>query len=232
MSATGRRDIRLKDDFYQTPPWAFEWFEEMLQHYVPTNRGPATILEPGAGSGNLVRELHRAFPDATIVAVEKRPECREMLYEAGAEHVVIGDLEDPAVQANVGGLGPYELVLGNPPYGGAKWISKGVQNPHYQLWLRFLRISLGMTEPWSRVAFLLRTGVLEGADRNEWIRTHVPDVHVFPKRPKFTGTGSDSATYAWMVWRDEESDRGTVMVMRHLGDINKKTGRTVRCQPR
>ena len=58
MSATGRRDIRLKDDFYQTPPWAFEWFEDLLDAYagIPD---PVTILEPGAGIGGLVRELHR-----------------------------------------------------------------------------------------------------------------------------------------------------------------------------
>lgn len=228
MSATGRRDIRLKDDFYRTPPWTFEWFEEMLDLYVPTNRGPSTILEPGAGVGGLVREMHRVWPDATIVAVEKRPECREMLYEAGAEHVVIGDIEDKEVQAQMQGLGPYELVLGNPPYGGPKYIKGVGQNPHYELWLRFVRICLGMTEKWSRLAFLLRTGVLEGADRNEWVRTHVPDVHVLPKRPKFTGTGNDSATYAWMVWRDQENDRGTVTVLRHQGDVDKRTGRTVR----
>ncbi len=224
MSATGRHGIRLKDDFYQTPPWAFEWFEEHLKAYTDE---PRIILEPGAGVGGLVGELHRVWPDATIVAVEKRKECREMLYEAGAEHVIIGDLCDSAVSDQVKGLGPFDLVLGNPPYGGPKHIKEVGPNPHYELWLTFIKIGMRMLDLDGRLAFLLRTGILEGRDRNEWLRTHVPDVYVMPKRPKFTGTGSDSATYAWMVWSAPARGDGTIEVLEHLGKIDK-TGRTIR----
>lgn len=227
MSATGRRDIRLADDFYQTPPWTFEWFEETIENYIPMAAGPKTILEPGAGSGGLVRELHRCFPDATIVAVEKRAECHDMLCEAGADHVIMGDFENEDNQAMVRDLGPYDLVLGNPPYGGPKHIKGVGRNPHYELWLRFVKICMGMMEPWARLAFLLRTGILEGADRNEWIRTNVPDVHVLPKRPKFTGTGSDSATYAWMVWSPGGDRTGIVTVLQHLGKVDR-AGRMIR----
>lgn len=156
MSATGRHGIRLKDDFYQTPPWAFEWFESYLRAAVvsPTMRPVERILEPGAGTGGLVRELHRVWPDASIVAVEKRPECREHLHEAGAEHVVIGDFENEVVQANVSGLGPYDLILGNPPYGGPKFIGGEGRNPHYELWLRFVKLGLELLDDYGRLSTL------------------------------------------------------------------------------
>lgn len=242
MSSTGRNAQmmlpKLKDDFYQTPPWAFEWFEKALLRAVPRARsgesGPSRILEPGAGVGGLVGEMHRLWPDASIVAVEKRPDCQDMLYAAGAEHVVIGDFENEVVQNQVEGLGPYDLILGNPPYGGAKWISKGVKNPNYGLWLRFVKIGLRMLNrsldpDWrAKLIFLLRCGALETDERNSWMVRHVPDAYILPKRPKFTGTGSDSATYAWLAWEKDERFQGHLEVLKILGKIDKHTKRTIR----
>jgi len=211
MSATGRGGIRLKDDFYQTPPWAFEWFEEdFRQIMVDYDIKEPLILEPGAGSGNLVRELRRVFPvlqagsRSRIVAVEKRPECEPMLSSAGARHVVVGDFEgEETARTLVEIASPYrqsysfDLVLGNPPYGGKKTKT----NPHYGIWQRFVQRGLELLAPNGVLIFLLRLAVLETKERNRWIRTHMPDVYVLPKRPAFRGGSStDSTAYAWMVW--------------------------------
>jgi len=200
MSATGRGGIRLSEDAYETPEWVYKQFEPFLLDWLGNEyREPKAILEPGAGTGNLVGGLHRTFPNAEITGVEIRGECRGFLEILGASIVKIGDFENE----EPGGK-QYDLIFGNPPFGGAKYLKGGGKNPNYGLWLRFVQRGLNLLKPDGRLVFLLRMAVLEAQERNLWMRTHVPDVWVLPKRPSFTGGGNDSAAYAWMGWRKDK----------------------------
>lgn len=54
----------------------------------------------------------------------------------------------------------------------------------------------------SRVtAFLLRLNWLASQKRAFWLRKNTPSVYVLPKRPSFTGKGTDATDYCWAVWR-------------------------------
>lgn len=216
MSATGRGGIRLKDDTYETPPWAFHWFEDEFKKVVSDEMSfPRRILEPGAGTGNLVGELHRVYPDAEIVGVEKRPECEPFLREAGAKTVIIDDFTN-LLMGNWETLldhreEPFDLVFGNPPYGGKK------SDPTYGIWMKFVERGMSLLGKNGMLVFLLRLAVLETKDRNRWIRNNTPDVYVLPRRPNFTGgSGSDATAYAWMMWKKkwwETGKHGKIMVL-------------------
>ena len=212
MSATGRNTVRLKDDFYQTPPWAFHWFEEELRRLMPPESAPR-ILEPGAGAGNLVAELRRVYPTTSIVAVEKREECSGFLREAGSTGVLIDDFLSETANIEMLTGHPFDLVFGNPPYGGKKTRI----NPHYGIWQRFVERGMDLLAPNGMLVFLLRLAVLEGKDRNRWIRQNMPDVYVLPRRPAFRGGSSTDATaYAWMVWNKRwwgSGKHGKIMVL-------------------
>lgn len=50
------------------------------------------------------------------------------------------------------------------------------------------------------------------------IGSHTPDVYVMPKRPSFTGSGSDATAYAWMAWQKNRSrEYGHVHVLEYRG---------------
>jgi hypothetical protein len=206
MSATGRGGIRLDDDAYETPLWTFDQFRPFLEGICNHHR---TILEPGAGVGNLVKGLRGAFPNAGITAMEIRGECEPFLHDAGADRVIITNFEDP----NVVDYGRYDLIFGNPPFGGKKYLKGGGENPCYGLWLRFVKKGLTLLSDGGALIFLLRAAVLEGTDRNDWMRNHVPDVYVLPKRPSFTGKGQDSTAYAWMAWTKQERAQGKITIL-------------------
>lgn len=176
MSATNRGGKRLKDDTYKTPEWAVEAFVPELKKM---NSGPRWILEPGAGTGNIVKVLRRTYPNAKIHAIEKHKNFRS-LKKAGANIVTIKDYLDwPGTRAN-GSL--YDLAVGNPPY---------------SLAMEFIQHTLAK----ARVAcFLMRLNWLASQRRSAWLRDHTPGIFVLPKRPSFRPGGTDACEYGWLVW--------------------------------
>jgi len=77
----------------------------------------------------------------------------------------------------------YDLILTNPPY---------------SLALEFLDKALQDAET---VIMLLRINFLGSQKRYEWFKNHEPSsMYVLSKRPSFTGSGTDSTEYAWVVW--------------------------------
>ncbi|PSR22344.1 MAG: hypothetical protein C7B47_16730 [Sulfobacillus thermosulfidooxidans] len=69
-------------DFYPTPYWVLE---SLLDQWSPP-LGP--ILEPAAGSGNLLRVLRRHYPDAELHAVELTSEHADIL-KLSSDHLWI-----------------------------------------------------------------------------------------------------------------------------------------------
>ena len=52
------------------------------------------------------------------------------------------------------------------------------------------------------VIMLLRLGFLAGQKRHLWWQQHPPvGIYILSRRPSFTGKGTDSADYAWIMWR-------------------------------
>ena len=127
---------RREQDFYPTPDETIEAFLDVFE----IRGGGISILEPGAGDGNIVRALRRhGFFD--IDAIEIRPEERKKL-EAICSQVEIGDFLDMDIQKK------YDLIIGNPPF---------------SLALEFIQRAFQVVKPGGKVIFLLRTAFLEGA---------------------------------------------------------------------
>lgn len=84
MSATNRGGTRKPHDFYPTPISTIETFLDVFPL-----RGGIEVLEPGAGSGNIIKTLQK-YGDFSIDAVEIRPEEAQHLQDLGV-NVIIDD---------------------------------------------------------------------------------------------------------------------------------------------
>lgn len=179
VSATGRSDVRVASDFYATPAWCVR---AILPH-LPTG---GSILEPCAGDGAIVDVLcgPGGVSDRDLVdAMESDKERAEALSARGVACAHVDALSDEAFPL---WDMPHALVLANPSYGRAiDFVARSVtvQRGH------------GGT-----TAMLLRLGFLAGQKRAAWHRANPCDVYVLPKRPSFTGRGTDASDYGWMVW--------------------------------
>lgn len=178
MSATNRGTKRNEADFYKTP---LDSVYSLLDNYNDISENDS-ILEPGAGNGNIIRALRERGYKNHISAIELRQEEEATLKEI-ADHVGIFDFVDNA--GKIGDL-KYDVIIGNPPYTMAK---------------EFIDISLSMLRPGGRLIFLLRTNFLESKRRFEWWQDKLPNkLYVLAKRPSFTGKGTDATSYSWFIW--------------------------------
>jgi hypothetical protein len=83
----------------------------------------------------------------------------------------------------------------------ADCIDAVITNPPYTLAAEFI-LRCRRLAPQAEIAMLLRLGFLESKSREAfWDFMGAADLYVLPDRPSFRGGGSDSATYAWFVWR-------------------------------
>lgn len=197
MSATGRKrqdgseSGRQKDDRYITPPWAVHRF---LENY--TLPQGATVLDPGASEGELLKAIHAVRPDLRLYAVELREECRpalEALQAAGIiQGFVIGNF---LALANDFGAASMDFTITNPPYKLAK---------------EFIEASIGVSK--IGAAHLLRMGFLGSQERRDWHAQTKPGLRNLPNRPCFTGWGSDATEYTWAIYKDP-AVRGTFDVL-------------------
>ena len=138
-----------------------------------------TVLEPSCGRGAFVRAA-RVYTARPIVAVDIAPERKLDALAAGAATVHIGDFLGQS-------LGPFDLIVGNPPFSGAE--------PH-------VRHAFSHRGEWGSVAFLLRLAFLESKERRDfWRENPASKVYVFSERPSFTGGRTDSAAYGLFVWQ-------------------------------
>ena len=191
MSSTGRHRVgdtlltchRREHDAYYTPDWCVKRLVRVLGWYLPG--GARNALEPAAGSGAIVKGISLHSESGFVRewrAMEIREECREELAQwVHPLAITIGDYLAPHDRRG------YDLIVSNPPYKKA---------------LEFVQQALLDTRDNGVVAMLLRLNFLAGQARANWLAGHMPDaVHVLDKRPSFTGKGTDSCEYAWMVWR-------------------------------
>ena len=183
------------DDF-PTPPWVIERLLERVS--LPVGR----ILEPCAGEGLVIDTMRRReWCCGHFTAVEIQERHRASLHDC-ADVVEIADLREYLSHAERSSHLRFDLAITNPPFKHA---------------LEVLKRSRKVAR-WT--VLLLRVGFLEGGaspdteERAAFLDVDMPDVYVLPNRPPFakstkTGKwGTDSATYAWMVWTAEKRSVG------------------------
>jgi hypothetical protein len=150
-------------------------------------------LEPAAGEGAIIAATHRS--DVEWTAWELRESTRSALEQLlPASRLTIGDFVEASRSGLVAGH-RYDVAITNPPFSLAQ---------------AFIEASLDVAE---RAVMLLRLNYLASQKRSEFMRRHAPDVYVLPKRPSFTGKGTDSIEYAWFVFSNQPRTEGRVRVL-------------------
>ncbi len=192
MSAAGRSvaaetgHVRHSDDFYATPPWCTRLLLETL-----TLTDGLCVLEPAAGEGAIVKEILAANPRLKLQAVE----IDEVRGKKAAKLC-------PTTNANFLTWQPrskFDLIVTNPPFA---------------LAMDFVQASLPLLTPTGTCAMLLRLNWLASMKRAAFLTRYCPDVYVLPRRPSFTGGGTDATDYGWFLWRGpEERAVGQVRVL-------------------
>lgn len=197
MSATNRGGERSPADFYATPPWCVARLFETDPFLFGED-----FLEPSAGDGAIVRATNELYmgcndkpPKWTLC--ELREECRLPL--SGLGNVRIGDFLRTAKSF---AKKQHHGIIGNPPF---------------RLAEEFVRTCVELARGWKRPAptiMLLRLDFLGSEGRAEmYAELGAPNVYVLPNRPSFTGNGSDSCDYAWLVWPEERQNEGRLRIL-------------------
>ena len=227
MSSTGRGGKRRPSDYYPTPSWCvFRLLEELF----PAPEGlPGQVglpyagqwVEPCAGNGAIIRACqdwmdrcpHQWFDVGWTANELPGPDYREQHRALRAAGATETQLRDCLTWVPVAQRGRFDVCLTNPPYSQAE---------------AFVRWGLANA---STTIMLLRLGFLATAQRCELMRTYTPDVYVLPNRPSFTrGTPgtvgrTDSADYAWFVWRQPGMRRaGSIKVLRNTSIEERREG--------
>lgn len=179
MSAAGRSvaaetgHVRHADDFYATPPWCTRLLLDTL-----TLPDGLRVLEPAAGEGAIVKELVAANPRMQLQAVE----IDEVRGKRAAKQC-------PTTNANFLEWRPsikFDLIVTNPPFA---------------LAMDFVKAALPLLTQKGTCAMLLRLNWLASMKRAAFLTRYCPDVYVLPRRPSFTGGGTDATDYGWFLWR-------------------------------
>jgi SAM-dependent methyltransferase len=166
--------LRPTLDFYETPSWAIR----ALRPVLPIVEGVTRILDPGCGTGAIIRELGAMYPENEIIGLE----IEEWRFKAAAEST---DL--PVSQGDFFKLQEkFDVIVANPPYSQA---------------IEFVQHAITLAPV---VCMLLRLPWLASIRRAQWHRDNPAHVCVLPKRPSFTPDGKTDATdYAWFIWGDD-----------------------------
>lgn len=177
MSSAGRGIRRGgPDDVYSTAPWCVD---RLLEAWTPSG---GLWLEPGAGSGAIIRAVNARRSDVTWHAVETRATCRPELEALGATVTIADFLAEDRPEWSA-----CSVVIGNPPFHSA---------------FEFVERSLAVA-PDAEVCLLLRLAFMASESRCSFLRANPPSVYVLPNRPSFTPDGkTDSADYGWFVFGD------------------------------
>jgi predicted RNA methylase len=187
MSATNRGSTRRDADYYPTPAWCVRALLASVQ--LPGWRW----LEPAAGDGAIIRAVLEQRQDVSFAACEIDGAHETALENAGAALIRIDDFVNLERYEPVPTTPYYQVVITNPPFSQS---------------LEFVEAALRRAPV---VVMLLRLNWLASAKRNAFLRENPPSVYVLPRRPSFTGTGTDATDYAWMVWGIDQEPKLAVI---------------------
>jgi len=174
MSVTGHGaktgHVRHPDDAYFTPAWCTR---AILLHLPAAVR----VLDPACGDGAIIDELAGRFQHVSGIEINYERAERASLK---GHHVTVDD----ALASEWWTPRP-DLVVMNPPF---------------KLAMEFVKRAVSEVAPMGTVAALLRLSWLSSQKRAAWLRAYTPSVYVLPRRPSFTGKGTDAADYGWFLW--------------------------------
>lgn len=159
------------------------WVTRALVPLLPTG---GSVLDPCAGEGAILSTLAASSLQCLLHGYEIDGERARAARGLGLDVLTCDSLaSEPWVSASA--------VVMNPPF--------SLAQPFVERALREAPI----------VAALLRLNWLAGLKRVAFHRAHPADVHVLPRRPSFTGKGTDACEYAWFIWSPNGGGRWSVL---------------------
>lgn len=171
MARSKERRVRVKHDFYETPPWAtVELIKRLAVVPDPDFQMTGTALEPCTGNGAIARILETTGMRVWTNDIDpKRPADYQM------------DARDDAVYSAT----MPDWIVTNPPWSYALDIAKAS--------LEWARQGTAML---LRISFLEPT-----LKRGWWLKDHPPDFLLHLPRISYDGDGNFDAVHgAWFVW--------------------------------
>lgn len=186
MSSTNRNGHeRVNSDAYMTPPAVADACCARLVEDGWVRRR-SIVLEPSAGTGSFVRAAAKIFAPSYLHANEPFAVMdADAVPEKGRGKLTLSRFEAGVADF---GPGPYDAIVGNPPY--------SLASEHIQLARSLLAVG-------GCLAFVLRLNFMGSIKRLDFWRAHPPDaVYTLVPRPSFTGGGNDSTEYALFVFRN------------------------------
>ena len=188
---------RRPSDNYQTPLKLANAICQRLASVLPPQ--VLRIVEPSAGLGYFVSASKEFWPKASLLAVEIRPECEQVLKDRHADEIYIGAWED----ADLDLKSAPDLIIGNPPYEFAQ---------------EHLSIALKRVATGGHVAFLLRMAFLNSQARVQtlWdLKAGFRYLLPLAQRPSFTVDGkSEHSEYAVYIF--QKGWNGNAEILPHL----------------
>jgi len=159
MSSTKRGSKPMDDDIYMTN---LETIDTFLDVFPLKNK---LILEPCAGSGNIIKAIRCRSTDNHLYAIEKRPEEKDVL-QIWADDVEITDFR------NYHRVFYHDCIITNPPFSIAQEI---------------IEHCFEITDPQkAEIIMLLRLGFLASSERKSfWYRHPLTQLYILSKRPSF-----------------------------------------------
>lgn len=224
MNSTSRttEERATSPEIYNTPSGPIQDILKVLHtvYYLESfeKARPLHILEPAAGSGNVLRELlDWAPPGSCIDTVDVRRECRAItraVYDQWMEPYIeeghtttwrycTGDFINTKRIQEMFGIIPNGMV-----------IDLIITNPPYNLAWEFLHKCFEYVRPGGLICFLLRQAFPASKTRNAWMINNIPDVYLLPQRVKYLDDeglpvkNTDSCEYAWHIWHNTPQRRG------------------------
>lgn len=176
MSATNRAgSSRSPNDFHETPAWS-------VRAILPQLPKRCRYLDAGCGSGAIGSVVAKeGTPFGLVSGVEVDVELANRAASIGMVVETADFLQIPNKEWE-----DTQVVISNPPY---------------TLAMEFIQKALELVRPnMGTVAMILRIPFLAARSRAEFHQTNPSDVFILPKRPSFTGGGTDATDYAWFVW--------------------------------
>ncbi len=187
-------------DHHVTPAWAVD---RLLEVWKPKG---GIWVEPGAGSGAIIRAVSSHRNDITWHAIEIQRRFQKKLYSAGAAIVTIGNFitEMPPRLSDIA------VVLGNPPF---TWA------------LQFIVQSRTLC-PNAEICLLMSLNILASSKRRAFMSANTPDEMVLPDRPSFKQSGdTDAQDYAWFRWLPDNRQRGRITILGATPGLERGRGR-------
>lgn len=176
---------RSDGDYYATRPELAKLACETLRNdFIATPQAilePSSVLEPGCGAGTWLPGIRSTWPNADVLGIEKNEDLAVYARQQGFT-VEQRDLLE-------GGLGTYDLIVGNPPFGIAD---------------ELIPMLLTRLRPGGVLALMLRLNFFEGQDRYErlWRIYPATAAYPLPARPGFTPNGATDGTgYMLCCWK-------------------------------